>query len=127
MTAQTAASLDPASLSTPLRDVAAGALEWLNAKNGSTCYLTAVIEARPGAALDQPFELGLVLCDGEFCSREQVEITPHDGGFSYALAARPDPTVPPLLDPPPGLRRAWLDEQLQNFDFLLLLFYRGRW
>ena len=31
------------------------------------------------------------------------------------------------LDPPPGLRARWLDEQLEQHDFLLLLFYRGRW
>ena len=35
--------------------------------------------------------------------------------------------VPTLLDPPVGVRRTWLDDQLTKHDFILLLFYRGLW
>ena len=35
--------------------------------------------------------------------------------------------IPPLLDPPEGVRRSWLDDELAKHEFVLLLFYRGLW
>lgn len=117
-----------------LRAPAEGALAWVNERRGSRFYLTGVIEADAGTDQQRPFELGLVLCDGDICTREQVRVTPVTDGapddherYRFDTVAEAAPDIPPLLDPPPGLRAHRLDEQLRQHDFLLLLFYRGRW
>ena len=33
----------------------------------------------------------------------------------------------PLLDPPAGVRTGWLDDVLQKYSFVVLVFYRGFW
>jgi hypothetical protein len=43
------------------------------------------------------------------------------------LRPESEPDIPPLLDPPVGVRREWLDRQLEQHEFVLLLFYRGLW
>ena len=45
--------------------------------------------------------------------------------FSFVEAAVRD--IPPLLDPPVGVRSQWLAGQLKKHEFVLLLFYRGLW
>ena len=105
------------------------ALQWVNNNQEKNFELTGLVayeqalQAVPGEA----YELGLVLCDGDICACKQVRIEPNDSGYLVSFVETEDPGVPPLLDPPEGSRRAWLDEQLEKNDFLLLLFYRGRW
>jgi len=31
------------------------------------------------------------------------------------------------LDPPPGARKAWLDDVISKHKFVVLVFYRGFW
>ena len=105
------------------------ALDWINSRRGAQFELTGVIA--PGQS-DAPtdgrgFELGLVLCDGDHCAREQVYVIPHNDDFEFREIALSEAKIPPLLDPPAGVRAGWLDEQLCRYDFLLLLYYRGRW
>ena len=69
----------------------------------------------------------LVLCDGELCSREQIRITGSDGKWEFDAVQVAAQEIPPLLDPPAGVRRTWLEARLGKFEFVLLLFYRGRW
>ncbi|MEL0048711.1 MAG: hypothetical protein VW867_08700, partial [Gammaproteobacteria bacterium] len=76
---------------------------------------------------DAPFEVGLVLCDGEICAREQIHIIPDGGAYQFKFADEAEPDIPPLLDPPVGVRREWLDKQLEKHEFVLLLYYRGLW
>ncbi len=108
---------------------AEAALDWINEKRGTNFRLTglveteAALEAKPGEA----FELGLVLCEGEVCAREQVRVTAQGERFEIAAVNIDDNGIPPLLDPPVGVRRTWLDDQLTKHDFILLLFYRGLW
>ena len=113
------------SLPPELERTAQAAVTWLNEQQGSAFYLTGVQE--PNGDTSEDFELGLILCDGDICTRETVSVSNTNGGVEFARVDDDAPAIPPLLDPPPGLRRAWLDEQLQRYDFLLLLFYRGRW
>lgn len=111
-----------------LRAPVAAARDWINSSQGKQFDVTGLVgeqdalAAPPGDA----FELGIVLCDGEICSREQVFITPAADGYQISLKP-PEFEIPPLLDPPEGVRSTWLSEQMQKYDFLLLLFYRGRW
>ncbi len=69
----------------------------------------------------------MVLCEGEVCAREQVRIRARGDGFEVTAIEADDPAIPPLLDPPAGVRRTWLDAQLAKHKFVLLLYYRGRW
>ena len=108
---------------------AQAALEWINSERGTRFELTGLADSDPAPASEpgQTYELGLVVCDGEICAREQVVVTESNGQYGFAFAEAHAATIPPLLDPPLGLRRQWIDEQLGKFDFILLLFYRGRW
>lgn len=113
-----------------LHGPAVAAVRWLNVDRGTAFELTGIVDsgaALAGHASDQPYELGLVLCDGERCAREQVRVESAEGEYRFRLVDAADPAIPPLLDPPEGVRRSWLHEQLGRHEFVLLLFYRGRW
>ena len=113
----------------PLRTAVGGALQWMNESRSTPFAVTGLVGE--GKALEasagESFELGLVLCDGDICTREQVRFKPVQGRYEFSFAETAKLEVPPLLNPPPGMRTTWLDEQLQKHEFLLLLFYRGRW
>lgn len=108
---------------------AEAALNWINETRGTEFQLTGLVEsdaalaAKPGETI----ELGLVLCQGDVCTREQVRVTALGERFEFAAVKLDDSAIPPLLDPPVGVRRTWLDAQLAKHDFIVLLFYRGLW
>ena len=116
-----------------MRQPAQAALAWVNKTQQRNYELTGVVDyeqaltAKPGDF----FELGLILCDGEICAREQVRVQPQSDAeqdryvFNLVDAAVRD--IPPLLDPPQGIRREWLAGELKKHEFVLLLFYRGLW
>ena len=115
----------PAALEAPAR----AALAWINSDRAQAYELTGLVdvEAALAARGNEAYELGLVLCDGEICAREQVRIQPANGEFVVSFADVQEREIPPLLDPPEGLRSRWLDEILGKHEFVLLLFYRGLW
>ena len=106
---------------------AQAALLWINNARASEYSLTGLVDADNIETAGEPFELGLVLCDGEICAREQVRVFPDGDAFHFDFADESEPDIPPLLDPPVGVRRDWLDRQLEKFEFVLLLYYRGMW
>ena len=112
-----------------LQPAADAALAWINRERGTNFRITGLVDAEEAVrrATEQPMELGLVLCDGELCQREQVRIEPTGHGFSISAVEAGEDSIPPLLDPPLGVRASWLDDQLEKHDFILLLFYRGLW
>ncbi|MYF12982.1 MAG: hypothetical protein F4229_18750 [Gammaproteobacteria bacterium] len=112
-----------------LQPAADAALAWINRERGTNFRITGLVDAEEAVrrATEQPMELGLVLCDGELCQREQVRIEPTGHGFSISAVEAGEDSIPPLLDPPIGVRASWLDDQLDKHDFILLLFYRGLW
>ncbi|MEM6999647.1 MAG: hypothetical protein AAF529_02600 [Pseudomonadota bacterium] len=125
-------------IATDILPAADAAVAWLNTQQHAQFELTGLAEAPSGALsegldLGLGLELGLVLCDGEICTREQVRVRSAAGRFEFehlAPAAAPATgasAVPALLDPPQGLRKKWLDTQLAKYEFILLLYYRGRW
>jgi len=105
------------------------ALAWINQERKENYRLTglveadAALEAKPG----QAYEIGIVLCSGEICAREQVRVTPEGDNFSFSFLEPIKEGIPPLLDPPEGLRPIWLDDQLKDKRFVIMLFYRGLW
>jgi len=112
-----------------LQPAVEAALAWINRERGANFRLTGLVDGEEAMRRDaeRPMELGLVLCDGELCQREQVRIEPTGHGFSISAVEAGEASIPPLLDPPLGLRAGWLDDQLEKHDFILLLFYRGLW
>jgi hypothetical protein len=110
-----------------LRPAAEAALAWINRERDARFELTGLVPPDDGVEDDQPLELGLVLCDGEVCVREQVSVQTHDEGFQVRLLDNPDVVIPPHLDPPAGVRESWLESQLARNPFIVLVFYRGFW
>ncbi len=117
------------SIPSELRPAAEAALAWVNTSQGQNYELTGLVDAEQAlsARADESYELGLVLCDGEMCAREQVQVKPTSDGFDFSSVAAGARDIPPLLDPPEGVRRDWLANELGKHEFVLLLFYRGLW
>ncbi len=111
-----------------LRPEVDAALVWVNAEQGRSFKLSGVVDPegaeRAGGAAHA---LTLILCEGDLCVREQLQVRMGGAGFEFgrADAAREDP--PAALDPLPGVRAGWLDGALAKHAFLVLVFYRGFW
>ncbi len=110
------------------------AVAWLNRERGHAFEVTGIVDpvdavarrARSGAG--EPLDLGLILCDGDLCVREQVRVTHTNGEVHVALADEALTHDPPAeLDPLPGVCSGWLDEQRAGCEFVVLVFYRGFW
>lgn len=105
------------------------ALAWINHERGESYELTGLVDteaalaAKPGEA----FEIGIVLCSGDVCAREQVLITPEGKDFGFSFLDQIRVGIPPLLDPPEGVRSTWVDDRLADKKLIILLFYRGLW
>ena len=116
-----------------LEDAVRGALSWLNDSRTQPFELSelldvsSTLDAAAHAAVGDSYDLSLVLCDGYVCDRELVRVTLREGGFEFARVADAPREIPPLLDPPQGVRAGWLDQVLAKHEFVLLLFYRGLW
>ena len=54
--------------------------------------------------IEEFFEIGLVLCDGEIRPCVQVLFTPDVDGSPFSLVEHSAPEFRPLLDPPEGFR-----------------------
>ena len=117
----------PDDISIHLAPVVKAALSWVNESQGTNYSLTGLVDVDDVDDLTRPFEFGLVLCDGELCMRAQLHVTPDGNTFQFGYVEEAAPDIPPLLDPPPGIRSEWLDRQLQKYEFILLLYYRGLW
>lgn len=105
------------------------ALNWINNQKGTNYKLTGLVDPDLNWQIDEgpPTDLGLVLCDDDICAREQVRIQKLDNGYQITAVEAADSLIPAHLDPPAGVRRTWLDDQLCKADFTVLVFYRGFW
>lgn len=106
-----------------------GALSWINATQGESFSLTSLIghEKALEAKAGESYELGLVLCNGEICTREDIRVEPAGDKFLFSFADIKEREIPPLLDPPEGLRSAWIDSVIAKHEFTVMVFYRGLW
>ena len=112
-----------------LRPQAEAAVAWINETQRQSFELTGLVDYEQALSVDaqEAYEIGLVLCDGEMCAREQVRVQPNGDGYQFSLVEAGGRDIPPLLDPPEGVRRQWLTGELAKHEFVLLLFYRGLW
>ena len=79
-----------------LRPQAEAAVSWINETQRQTFELTGLVdyEHALGVESEEGYELGLVLCDGEICAREQVRVQPTGDGYRFSLAEAWYPTAP---------------------------------
>lgn len=115
-----------------LRREVEAALAFINAERRADFEVTAIVD--PDEALRRRadvdgFDLGLVLCQGDLCLKEQVRVSRAGDEIRCArpAAAAKGDDPPALLDPPAGTRAGWLSRQLQRHAFVVLVFYRGFW
>lgn len=117
----------PENIPAHLAPIAQAAVSWVNESQETHYSLTGLVDIDDVDDVTMPFDFGLVLCDGELCMREQVQVTPDGDSYKFGYVEEAEPDIPPLLDPPPGIRRECLDKQLEKYEFILLLYYRGLW
>jgi len=112
-----------------LRPAAEAALAWINRSRGTRFELTGLVTSGDAVNWDasRPIELGLILCDGDQCLREDVRVQAQGGEFEITAIEADHARIPPHLDPPVGVRRNWLDEQLAKHALVVIVFYRGFW
>ena len=112
-----------------LQPAAEAALAWINAQQDAQFRITGLVDPEEALAGNarEPLDLGLVLCDGDLCVREQVRVSAVGDGFEVIGIPAGAAEIPAHLDPPVGIRGEWLDQQLERHDFILLLYYRGLW
>lgn len=117
------------SIPTILRPQAEAALSWINETQQRSYELTGLVDYEQAlqAEAGEAYELGLILCDGEICAREQVRVDPSGDAFHFSFVDAAERAIPPLLDPPQGVRRGWLGAEMARHKFMVLLFYRGLW
>ena len=116
---------------------AEAARAWFSKQHGTDFKLTGIvdpddIDERDSATTAR--ELQLILCGNqngqEMCLRERFELTPAGDGFDviHLKETSSEPGSPaPLLDPPAGIRKGWLDKAVDDHAFVVLVFYRGFW
>ena len=114
---------------TSLRPQAEAAVSWINETQERSYELTGLVDYEQALQAEdgEAYELGLVLCDGEICAREQVRVGPLGDGFQFSFVDAAEREIPPLLDPPEGVRSGWLEAEMARHKFMVLLFYRGLW
>ena len=116
---------------------------WFAREQSTEFKLTGIVDPQDVLAHDSNSgarELQLILCGNQegqdVCLRERFEIKPDGDGFDVthvaddAADAKGSSKIgspAPLLDPPPGVRTGWLDDVVQKYAFVVLVFYRGFW
>jgi hypothetical protein len=125
MSNQTILERVPDNIATPVD----AALEFIRAKRGDGFDITGIVDPLDAFEIEktEPIELGLILCDGEICIREQVLLTKVGENWAVSEADQEDSLIPAHLDPPAGVRLDWLQRQIDDYSFVLLLYYRGLW
>ena len=112
-----------------LRPQAEAAVSWINETQERSYELTGLVDYEHAlrAEAGESYELGLVLCDGEICAREQVRVGASGDEFQFSFVDAVEREIPALLDPPEGVRIDWLEAEMARHKFIVLLFYRGLW
>ncbi len=116
---------------------AEAARAWFSQERGGDFKLTGIVDpddiGERGSSTAAR-ELQLILCgsqDGqEVCLRERFELSPSSDGYDVVHLKETSPGLgspAPLLDPPMGVRKGWLDTGAADHAFVVLVFYRGFW
>ena len=117
-----------------LVEQAEAARAWFAQDQSSEFKITGIVDPVDSPVEGKSRELQLILCGfqngQDVCLRERFQVTPSASGFDvrHIVDNAIAPGSPaPLLDPPPGVRETWLDKVRSQYDFVVLVFYRGLW
>ena len=105
------------------------AISWFNAQSSNEFKVTAIVDADESLASSDEKELRLVLCGGDVCQQKKFSVLRTGDSFTVSFADEPPLSngTQAELDPPPGARKAWLDDAINKHKFVVLVFYRGFW
>ena len=108
------------------------ALAWFNASpdaGGEEFKVTGILDVDD--ALSGSDELQLILCGGDRCEQRSFTVSGTNDAweiqFADSIQMEQGEKPQAELDPPPGVRSSWLDKALDQYAFVVLLFYRGFW
>jgi hypothetical protein len=115
-----------------LRPDVEATLAWFNRREDVAFEVTGILDPEAALEASGARELRLVLCGGDRCEQRSFRVTANGDGYDVALLdddppAAADGQTLAELDPPPGARRGWLDHALEQYAFVVLVFYRGFW
>ena len=81
---------------TILRPQADAAVSWINETQARSYELTGLVDYEQAlhAEAGEGYELGLVLCDGEICAREQVRVDPSGDGYQFGFVDAAEREIP---------------------------------
>jgi hypothetical protein len=110
---------------------------WFTNERGTEFKLAGIVNPDDVLASDSATgarEFQLILCGSQagqdVCLRERFEVRRARDGFDVTHLEEPGQEIgspAPTLDPPAGVRAAWLDDVLAKHSFVVLVFYRGFW
>tara|TARA_B110000027_G_scaffold130007_1_gene152233 strand:- start:2791 stop:3162 length:372 start_codon:yes stop_codon:yes gene_type:complete len=105
------------------------AINWFNAQSSDDFTVTGIVDAEESLASTDKRELRLVLCGGDMCQQKKFNVLRTGDSFTVSFADEPPILngTQAELDPPPGARKAWLDDVISKHKFVVLVFYRGFW
>ena len=107
-------------------------LAWFNRRQDVAFEVTGIVDPEGALTAAGSRELRLILCGGDRCEQRSFRVVTNGDDYDIALldedpAGGADGRKPAELDPPPGARRGWLERNLTQHAFLVLVFYRGYW
>ena len=110
---------------------------WFSEKEGTEFKVTGIVDPEKIAikkTATSSRDIQLILCGNQagndLCLRERFEIKPSGAGFEIRHLSDVEPesgSSAPLLDPPKGTRKGWVESVAAKHDFIVLVFYRGFW
>lgn len=105
------------------------AINWFNAQSSDDFTVTGIVDAEESLASTDERELRLVLCGGDMCQQKKFSVRRTGDSFTVSFTDEPPISngTQAELDPPPGARKAWLDNVISKHKFVVLVFYRGFW
>ena len=105
------------------------AINWFNAQSSDEFEVTGIVDAEDSLASSDEKELRLVLCGGDVCQQKKFKVLRTGDSFTVSFTDEPSISngTQAELDPPPGARKAWLDDAINKHKFVVLVFYRGFW
>ncbi|MBL6816736.1 MAG: hypothetical protein ISQ58_06355 [Pseudomonadales bacterium] len=105
------------------------AINWFNAQSSDDYTVTGIVDAEQSLASTDERELRLVLCGDDMCQQKKFNVRRTGDSFTVSLTDEPPISngTQAELDPPPGARKAWLDNVISKHKFVVLVFYRGFW
>ena len=113
-----------------LQPAADAALAWINVQQGAQFRITGLVDpdaALAGSLPESRWTWASCCAMAISVSASRYACRAVGDGYEVSGVEAGAAEIPVQLDPPVGIRREWLDKQLEKHEFILLLYYRGLW